>query len=426
MSTLPQFPLNYLGTNSKNPANVLSGTIPPNVHDIHHNIGTIYINTSNQDIYFLTSLAGGVATWQLVTTGGGSSLPPISKYVVDLNGGTPYATIQSALDAANAAAVGPTTVYVRPGTYIENLTLYNAVDIVGATYQDPLAGEVSIQGTHTISGNSIIGFSNVQLVATGTDSIISTIAAIEFVPIFSGCTFNINDGYVINAPNAVNGQCIFISCIDGSNSNGIINNSAGTMSCVVGFGSMGNFGSNVLTMNNGNLILFNSNVSTNIDFLGSGALELTSTQLSGRIQLEGTSNATIVNSFIDSQAAASAALIQNSSGLFGVSNSVIASPVDPAVEGTGVGEMGLTGVTFLFGNHGIANTLNISPNINFKVSILELWNGVQVISGGVDPNGSLTAAQGSLYLNTAGNSTTTRAYINTDGGTTWTSITTAA
>lgn len=39
---------------------------------------------------------------------------------------------------------------------------------------------------------------------------------------------------------------------------------------------------------------------------------------------------------------------------------------------------------------------------------------------------SLTAAQGSLYLNTTGSSTSTRAYINTTGSTTWTAITTAA
>ena len=39
---------------------------------------------------------------------------------------------------------------------------------------------------------------------------------------------------------------------------------------------------------------------------------------------------------------------------------------------------------------------------------------------------TLTAAQGSLYLRSDGSSTTTRAYINTDGGTTWTALTTAA
>ena len=39
---------------------------------------------------------------------------------------------------------------------------------------------------------------------------------------------------------------------------------------------------------------------------------------------------------------------------------------------------------------------------------------------------SLTAAKGSLYLRSDGTGTTDRAYINTDGGTTWTAITTAA
>jgi hypothetical protein len=39
---------------------------------------------------------------------------------------------------------------------------------------------------------------------------------------------------------------------------------------------------------------------------------------------------------------------------------------------------------------------------------------------------SISAAQGSLYLRTDGNSTSTRAYINQNGSTTWTAITTAA
>lgn len=38
---------------------------------------------------------------------------------------------------------------------------------------------------------------------------------------------------------------------------------------------------------------------------------------------------------------------------------------------------------------------------------------------------TVTAAQGSLYLRSDGSSTSTRAYINTDGATTWTAITTA-
>ena len=39
---------------------------------------------------------------------------------------------------------------------------------------------------------------------------------------------------------------------------------------------------------------------------------------------------------------------------------------------------------------------------------------------------TVSAAQGSLYLRTDGSSTSTRAYVNSDGATTWVAITTAS
>lgn len=39
---------------------------------------------------------------------------------------------------------------------------------------------------------------------------------------------------------------------------------------------------------------------------------------------------------------------------------------------------------------------------------------------------TISAQQGTLYLRTDGSSTSTRAYINTNGATTWTAITTVA
>lgn len=38
---------------------------------------------------------------------------------------------------------------------------------------------------------------------------------------------------------------------------------------------------------------------------------------------------------------------------------------------------------------------------------------------------TVSAGQGSLYLRSDGSSTSTRLYVNTDGGTTWTNVTTA-
>lgn len=52
--------------------------------------------------------------------------------------------------------------------------------------------------------------------------------------------------------------------------------------------------------------------------------------------------------------------------------------------------------------------------------------GVNVLAGAGSPQGAITAPQGSLYLNRTGNSTSTRAYINTDGTTNWAAVTTAS
>lgn len=52
--------------------------------------------------------------------------------------------------------------------------------------------------------------------------------------------------------------------------------------------------------------------------------------------------------------------------------------------------------------------------------------GVGIYWGTGTPNAVVTAAQGSLYIRTDGSSTSTRLYVNTNGTTGWTNVTTAA
>jgi hypothetical protein len=62
----------------------------------------------------------------------------------------------------------------------------------------------------------------------------------------------------------------------------------------------------------------------------------------------------------------------------------------------------------------------VLPNTSNVIGML----GVTVSSGaGVPTHG---APKGSLFVNLTGSSTSTRMYVNTDGGTTWTNFTTAA
>lgn len=51
---------------------------------------------------------------------------------------------------------------------------------------------------------------------------------------------------------------------------------------------------------------------------------------------------------------------------------------------------------------------------------------IRFVTGSGTPNAVVTAPKGSFYINLAGSTTNDRAYLNTNGGTTWTAITTAA
>lgn len=76
----------------------------------------------------------------------------------------------------------------------------------------------------------------------------------------------------------------------------------------------------------------------------------------------------------------------------------------------------------LTGNTILADAI-VTTSASTAVSPLNVGAVGVYVGAGVP---SITAPQGSLYLNTTGSSTATRAYINTTGSTTWTAITTAA
>lgn len=61
-----------------------------------------------------------------------------------------------------------------------------------------------------------------------------------------------------------------------------------------------------------------------------------------------------------------------------------------------------------------------NPVFEGKVTV----QGITIEAGTGAP--AHTAAKGSLYSRLDGSSTSTRLYVNTDGGTTWTNVTTAA
>lgn len=62
----------------------------------------------------------------------------------------------------------------------------------------------------------------------------------------------------------------------------------------------------------------------------------------------------------------------------------------------------------------------------FTVVVIGSVGGVQILSGSGSPNGSVTAPKGSWYTDTGSPAINARVFVNTDGGTTWTGITSVA
>jgi len=89
------------------------------------------------------------------------------------------------------------------------------------------------------------------------------------------------------------------------------------------------------------------------------------------------------------------------------------------------------GTTMTAGTGITATTGNITATTgNFVASAagagVVLGGGPKVVAGSGDPNGAVTAPQGSLYLNIAGSGVADRAFINTNGITAWAAVTTAS
>lgn len=82
-----------------------------------------------------------------------------------------------------------------------------------------------------------------------------------------------------------------------------------------------------------------------------------------------------------------------------------------------------TSITSTLGNITTSNGNHVCSTAGTGVV---LGGGAKVVCGTGDPNTAVTAPQGSLYLRLDGSSASTRAYINSNSGTTWIAVTTAS
>lgn len=146
----------------------------------------------------------------------------ISQYIVSATPGNgSYRTIQSAMNAANAAGGG--TVYIQPGSYVENLTFFDKVDLWGAVGVAD-TGTCIITGIHTPPSTGAITIRNINL-ASATD-VFNSSASGSATLILIDCFVAVTNGYTFNLPNWT-GTLVAFDVGQGGTNNGEINNVGG-------------------------------------------------------------------------------------------------------------------------------------------------------------------------------------------------------
>jgi len=302
----------------------------PATSDLRFPIGQVWINQPLDDAYLLTSVANNSAHWEVISANTPGSAPT-TKFVVDSDGTGGFLTVQAGIDAANADGGG--VVYVRPGVYTENLTLYTNIVIQGAGL------ETTIAGVHTPPAVGIVSFFDCSL-TSATDIVTSAAAGISRI-IFFNCQINCTNGYIADVPNWT-GRVDLFSCETASTADGVVR--IGAALVVIKDSSVG-AGATALSITGGTLVIMSSRISCPISPAGACAASITQgCYIGGGITTAGTTALLVANSTISSGAVA--ALTQSSAGVVTLSDVMITTAANPAIAGAGAGTVTLANVTF--------------------------------------------------------------------------------
>jgi len=352
-------------------------------------LGQMWINKSAGSAYTLTSVSAGSANWELSTASAGGA--PITKYVVDADGTGDYTTIQAAINAANAAG-GEATVWVRNGTYTEDLTLYSKINVVGATGFGNLDNCV-IVGKHTppTTGAFIIdGF-----VLRSATHVFDSAAAGSASIVVTNCIIDITNGYTFNLPNWTG---LFEGFDIGSTStnDGFVNNTGGAsvrmVTTLCGQGS-----ANPMIVS-GPTDFFEGYPIVPINAQGAAVVNIYGGAWYNTITTSGTASLAIFNSSCET--GVNAAISHGSTGTVSLTNTAISSSANPVIAGAGAGALTLASTTFTSGNV-LAGTLTLGTADETKMASLKIGSKINVeTTGAAATAGTSTLVGGTVTVNT--------------------------
>jgi len=346
--------LSYMGVKSPNPPNLIRAQRIPTTADLNHDIGTLWINEPLNNVWMLTSVTANTANWEPISQSAGGNAP-MTKYVVDADGTGDYTTIQAAVTAANAAGLDA-VIYVRPGTYTEDLTLYAGQVIQGAGL------ETIITGVHVPPAAGDVTFYDCTM--TSATHIFNSAAAGTGRLLLFNVLVNCTNGYTFNLANWT-GNLQFVSCAEASTANGVVNNTGGAdvgiWQSLCGAGTTQDF-----TLDDGTLTMVNGRLVCQSAIGGTTTISATmGCSFLGTVTLGGSANGNISNSTFST--GATPALSQGGTGQINLSNVTIDTSNNPAIDGAGAGAIMLAGVDFLDGSN-LAGTLTLTHTAETRLT----------------------------------------------------------
>lgn len=380
-SVSPSDNLSYLNSQGPIKPVLIKSNRSPTPNDRRYKVGTLWLNEALREAFILGGVAQGVADWLSIgsstasavnqltpdvgvpvtpisgnvnvvgtelyeTSGSGDTLTvtprqngyPITPYVVGIAGVGGYGSVQAAIDAASAAGGG--TVYITPGTYVEDLTLAANVDLWGAVGIADTQVCV-IEGVHTPPPSGDMTVRNIFL--RNASDIFNSAAAGTGSILLIDCAVDLTSGFVFNIPNWTGGVALFDLGAIGSTNDGFINNTAGASlfatNATIGAGSVST------AQISGPFEIYNCVVNCPLEFLSSSSGIIAGGSLiNNSVTFSGSSTANIYNSTISS--GANPSITQSSTGDISLASVVIDSTTPFPIDGLGSGRVDLTSVSF--------------------------------------------------------------------------------
>jgi len=367
------------------------------------------------------------------TTAAGNTVnflsPRLNTIVVDAtaNNGT-VQTLAAAIIAASAGDI----IFVRPGTYTENIIINKNLTFK-AFHPSGTAGvgnDILMVGKITLSDANITctfdGFNH----QTNSD-VIGDVTGNTSRLTFNDCNITCTDNDGFNLVGDVTSNMFFYDCFIQVDNTFMLAN-------VSGGGTMQMYNSVVTrsgtpvdsTISNGSFIgrysvfevpFASSTANGRLDFsyckFGTSITPYINVTW---MTIVGTQTQHVAN-HCEFNSGTAVAITIAAGSILNISNSVITCTNANSL--TGAGTVQYSPLTFT----DTSETMTVTTQTPLAIGPrIELTGGCQIISGAGSPNTVITAPQGSLFLRTNGTGVADRAFINTDGATAWTALSTVA